>query len=238
MATAPPAPNLQTRPRATPFRCILRLRDRLELFLERFVDGDLTAQTEFAIYKAARDRRWAEKDAKSREVLAAAVAISTVTGPTDKTPAGNPVSCRIESLSPGNHIGEAMGLDVPKTRARDKGKEKALHPQDDADTGEAASRATGGSTARRRTSAPQLRTISGSSTFSSFVESTIGEHRRRKRKRSDARPGYFDPDLFPQEPSRDTDATGTGAEGGDRLEMNVPAELARRSWTVPIGTAK
>ncbi|KZL82884.1 hypothetical protein CI238_05341 [Colletotrichum incanum] len=237
MATSPPASNLQTRPRVTPFRCILRLRDRLELFLERFVDGDPTAQTEFEIYKADRDRTWVEKDVKSKNVLAATVAISTINGPTDKPPAENPVSSGVESVSPKNHVDGKIGLNVPKTRDRDKGKEKALYPADDANTGQA-SRAAESSTARRETSAPQLPNISRSSTFSSFVESTLGEHRRRKRKRSDARPGYFDPGLLPQEPSRGEKATVTGAEDGDRLEMNVPVELERRSRTVPIGTAK
>ncbi|GKT50957.1 uncharacterized protein ColSpa_11138 [Colletotrichum spaethianum] len=238
MASSPtPAP--QSRPRITPYRCILRLRDRLELFLERYIDGDRTAQTGFETYKTGRNRRWAEKDAKKRKEKgpAAAVAISIINSPADKTPAENPVYSGVEAVSPVDLVDEEVGLNIPKTRGKYEGKEKAIYTEDDADTGQA-SRATGGSAARPQTSAPQLRNISRSSAFSSFVESTLGEQRRRKRKRSDARPGYFDPDPFPQEPSCGTNATGAGVEDEDRLEMNVPVEVARRSWTVPIGTAR
>ncbi|KAK2056570.1 hypothetical protein LY76DRAFT_595038 [Colletotrichum caudatum] len=59
-------------------------------------------------------------------------------------------------------------------------------------------------------------------------------------KRSDARPGYFDPDPCPQGPSCGINATVTevGVGDEDRLEMNIPVELGRRSWSVPIGTAR
>ncbi|KAK1983508.1 hypothetical protein LZ30DRAFT_564960, partial [Colletotrichum cereale] len=238
-------PTLHRRPRATPYRCFVRLRDRLELVLERFVDGDPTAQAGFARYKADRDRRWAERDAKKKKkkkknkVPAAAVAVSIINGPTDETPVGNAASPEPDEVSSQNHVGEDVGLDVPKTRENDKGKGKkeALRPGDgDDDTG----RPAGGSTSKRQTSAPAPRGTPRSATFSSLVGFALEVQRWRKRKRSDARPGYFDPDPFPLGAGRRADATvaDVGAGDGDDLEMNVPVELGKRSWTVLIGTAR
>ncbi|EFQ28325.1 uncharacterized protein GLRG_03469 [Colletotrichum graminicola M1.001] len=250
MADSQP-PALHGRPRATPYRFFVRLRDRLELVLERFVDGDPTAQAGFERYKADRDRRWAERDArrmrkkkkKEKKVTAAAVAISVINGPTDETPVGDAASPGMDNVFPQNHADEETGLDAPKTgdKGKDKGKDNAPcqgDDDDDDDVGRAPG-AAGGSTARRHTDAPP-RGTQRSGTFSSLVGSTLGEQGRRKRKRPYARPGYFDPDPFPQGPSCGTDATvaevGVGDE--DRLEMNIPVELGRRSWTVPIGTAR
>ncbi|KAJ3944826.1 uncharacterized protein N0V96_004843 [Colletotrichum fioriniae] len=57
-----PPQHQHQRPRATPTRIFIRLRDRLQLLLERFVDGDTTAQAGFRTYKTHRDARWLAKD--------------------------------------------------------------------------------------------------------------------------------------------------------------------------------
>ncbi|KAK1967527.1 hypothetical protein LY78DRAFT_490552 [Colletotrichum sublineola] len=249
----PQPPTLHGHPRATPSRCFVRLRDRLELFLERFVDGDPTAQAGFESYKADRDRKWAERDTmkkeeakkkkkKKKKVSIATVAISITNGPADETPVWNATSPGTDDVPTQNHDNGETGLNVPKTRKKDKGKSKENTPcpEDDDDMGRFPG-AAGGSRARRHVDVPpRQRGTQRSTTFSSLVGSTLGEQRRRKRKRSDARPGYFDPDPFPQGPSCDTNTTFAEAGVGDedRLEMNVPVDLGRRSWTFPIGTAR
>ncbi|WQF89025.1 hypothetical protein CDEST_14039 [Colletotrichum destructivum] len=238
----------EARPRTTPYRCMLRLRDRLELFLERYVDGDPTAPAEFSIYKADRDSRWAEKDAgmKMSKAPATAMAISIINGPADETPAGGPITAHPRADA-ADHSDDARGQNVTRARDRERGKgkgnETAVRPADGgAETGRPP-RAAGGSAAGRQAGAPRPRNMLRTSTLSSLIDSAIGEKRRRRRKRSDARPGYFDPGPFPSTPSRGAVLTGVGVGAGagadeDRLEMNVPVELARRSWTVPIGTAR
>ncbi|KAJ0162591.1 hypothetical protein CTA2_4308 [Colletotrichum tanaceti] len=263
-ATSAPAPapapsDAESRPRTTPYRCVLRLRDRLELFMERYVDGDPTAPAEFGIYKAERDRRWAEKDVgrKMSKAPAAAMAISIINsnGPADEASVGTPVTAH-PGVEAADHGDDAAGQNVTRARDRDregdrekgkgKGDETAVRPADGgaAETGRPP-RAAGGSAAGRQVGAPRPRNMLRSSTLSSLIDSAIGEKRRRRRKRSDARPGYFDPSLSPPTPSCGAASTGVGvgAEVGagadeDQLEMNVPTELARRSWTVPIGTAR
>ncbi|KAK2040233.1 hypothetical protein LZ31DRAFT_634191 [Colletotrichum somersetense] len=250
MMANPQPPTLHGRPRATPYRCFVRLRDRLELVLERFVDGDPTAQAEFERYKADRNRRWAERDRRKKrrkeekKVPTAAIAISIINGPADETPVRDAASPGTDYVFPQNHVDEETGLDLPKTRDKDKGKGRENVPcpgdhDDDDDDVERPPGAAGGSTAGRRTDALP-RGTHRSATFPSLVGSTLGEKRRRKKKRSDARPGYFDPDPCLQGPSCGTNATVTevGVGDEDRLEMNIPVELGRRSWTVPIGTAR
>ncbi|KAK1997808.1 hypothetical protein LX36DRAFT_657206 [Colletotrichum falcatum] len=259
MANPQPPMTPRGRPRATLYRCFVRLRDRLELVLERFVDGDPTAQAEFESYKADRDRRWAERDAKDKKkrekkkkkkkekkVSAAAVAISIINGPTDEAPVWNAASPGTDDAPPGSHADEKTGPGIPKARGegRGKGKEDASWPGGDDDDDDGVERppgVAGGPTARRhQTDAPPPRGTQRSATLSSLVGSTLGDPRRRKRRWPDSRPGYFDPDPFPQGPSRGANATvaevGVGDE--DRLEMNIPVELGRMSWTFPIGTAR
>ncbi|KAK6216695.1 hypothetical protein QIS74_06809 [Colletotrichum tabaci] len=248
-ATSPAAAssNAEARPRTTPYRCVLRLRDRLELFLERYVDGDPTAPADFGIYKADRDRRWAEKDAgrKMSKAPAAAMAISIINGPADETPAGGPITA-YPGADAADHSDDAGGQNITRARDRERGKGKgnttAVRPADGGAETERPPRAAGGSAAGRQVGAPRPRNMLRSSTLSSLLDSAIGEKRRRRRKRSDARPGYFDPSPSPPTPSRSAALTGVGVGTGagadeDRLEMNVPVELTRRSWTVPIGTA-
>ncbi|OBR07824.1 hypothetical protein CH63R_09345 [Colletotrichum higginsianum IMI 349063] len=248
-AAAAASRNAEARPRTTPYRCVLRLRDRLELFLERYVDGDPTAPAEFGIYKTDRDRRWAEKDAgrKMSKAPAAAMAISIINGPADETPVGGPITAH-PGADAADHSDDAGGQNITRARGRERGKgkgnETAVRPADGGAETERPPRAAGGSAAGRQVGAPRPRKMLRSSTLSSLIDSAIGEKRRRRRKRSDARPGYFDPGPSPPTPSRSAALTGVGVGVGtgagadeDRLEMNVPVELARRSWTVPIGTA-
>ncbi|KXH68164.1 hypothetical protein CSAL01_02085 [Colletotrichum salicis] len=237
----------QPRPRATPARIFIRLRDRLELLLERFVDGDPTAQAGFRTYKAHRDARWLEKDRGPPSAALTAVSNANDGEPRHlKGPIEQGNQCRGVGL-PREDGGESpAGLALPNIR--DKGKRKQTTETQAHDPGKSSTLETASSNGKEKheTRVPsQPRGLSRSSTLSSIVSSTFlggsqrQRRRRRKRERSDARPGYFNPDPSPAlKPNRAKTSVVMKDDDGDRLEMNVPVELARRSWSVPVGTAR
>ncbi|OHE95308.1 hypothetical protein CORC01_09453 [Colletotrichum orchidophilum] len=246
----PPSPQQvpSTRPRVTPSRIFLRLRDRLELLLERFVERDATAQAEFMTYKAHRDRRWLEKDMDGGPAAAALAAVSNTTEPRrrQKSPINqdNPTVAYALPFRDDNVHDMFDEPVIPKTRDKDKDKEKASGLMRTLDKSQTLD---GKGAARQMRAPPQPRTLSRSSTLSSIIDSTFlggGQRRRRRRNRrgrSDARPGYFDPDLSPTTtpPRAQTQtAVSVARNDDDRLEMNVPVEVQRRSWNVPIGSAR
>ncbi|EXF86124.1 hypothetical protein CFIO01_11497 [Colletotrichum fioriniae PJ7] len=249
-----PPQHQHQRPRATPARIFIRLRDRLQLLLERFVDGDTTAQAGFRTYKTHRDARWLAKD--RGPASAALVAVSN-------TNDDEPIRRRSRKRSPVTQQGDLSvaggggdelprddvgeGLVIPKTR--EKGKEKQTTGTQAHDAGEPFTLETTSPDGkeRRQTRTPsQPRSLSRSNTLSSIVSSTFlggsqrqRRRRRRERERSDARPGYFDPGPSPAliKPPREQTSVAM-RDVDDRLEMNIPVELARRSWSVPVGTAR
>ncbi|KAK1448328.1 hypothetical protein CCUS01_11736 [Colletotrichum cuscutae] len=256
MTTAPhqpcPRQHQHQGPRATPARIFIRLRDRVQLLLERFVDGDTTAQAGFRTYKAHRDARWLARD---RGLASAALAAVSNTEDEPSRRSGK----RSAVMQQGN-LDVALGggdggggddvdegLVIPKTR--EQGKEKQMTGILAHDSGKPSTLETtsSGGKERRQTRTPsQLHSLSRSSTLSSIVSSTFlggsqrqQKRRRRKRDRSDARPGYFDPDPSPEltKPPR-AQASVVMRDDDDRLEMNVPVELAKGSWGVPVGTAR
>lgn len=200
MNTSQSCPQRQ-RPRATPARIFIRLRDRLQLFLERFVDGDATAQAGFRTYKAHRDARWLAKDRGPASAALAAVS-NTEDEPSrrsrKRSAAMQQGNLDVAGGGGGDDVDE--GLVIPKTR--EEGKEKQMTGILARDAGKPSTLETTSLNGieKRQTRAPsQPRSLSRSSTLSSIVSSTFlggsqrQRRRRRKRERSDARPGYFDP---------------------------------------------
>ncbi|KAK1688768.1 hypothetical protein BDP55DRAFT_629324 [Colletotrichum godetiae] len=245
MTTTPHHP--QSRPRATPARIYIRLRDRLELLLERFVDGDPTAQAGFRSYKAHRNARRLEKDGGPASTALAVVSNANDGEPRRlKGPIEQGNQCCEVGL-PREDGGESpAGLVLPNTR--DKGKRKQTTETQAHDSGKSSALETtflNGKEKHQPRAPTQPRCLSRSSTLSSIFSSTFlgggqrQRRRRRKRERSDARPGYFDSDPSPAlKPTRAKTSVVVKDDDGDRLEMNLPVELARTSWSVPVGTAR
>ncbi|WYZ41877.1 hypothetical protein EsH8_V_000772 [Colletotrichum jinshuiense] len=231
---SPPSPSLPTRrPRVTPRRCATRLRDRLELLLERFVDKVPGVQADFAAYKADRDRSWGEADTATNKGAVAAVtpAVDTLY---DRAPVETPCSLGQQHAQLG--IVASGRQEDEQIEDRSDGQERGGYPGDNVgirgflgDTGLATK-------ARKADMRARPRNVSGSSTFSSVVDAALREARRRKRKLSDARPGYFDPDPFPRTTGHGGTTAATG--GGDELVMNIPVELENRSRAGSIGIAR
>ncbi|OLN82225.1 hypothetical protein CCHL11_09895 [Colletotrichum chlorophyti] len=200
MPSLPPSPGKRSRPRPTLHRCIVRLRDRVELFLERHVDGDPTSGAEYSAYKKQRDKIWMEEDQGKEAILPAAALLK------NRAP--------IHATS-----GRITSADMPEYIQYDrvKDKESGFSPEIINRQGSAA----------KKTAAGRPRDLSRASTFSLTISSALGEVRRRRRKRSDARPGYFDPAPWPGTSERTNTGVGIGNE--DHLGMNIPVELAKPS---------
>ncbi|KAK1728790.1 uncharacterized protein BDZ83DRAFT_102180 [Colletotrichum acutatum] len=240
-----PRQHQHQRPRATPARIFIRLRDRLQLFLERFVDGETTAQAGFRTHKAHRNARWLAKDQGPASAALAAVSNTNDDEPSRRSGKKSPVAGGVGP--PCGNVGER--LIIPKTREKGKGKGTPTAGALTHGSGKPFTlETTSPDVKERRQRLPpsQPRSLSRSSTLSSIVSSTLlggsqrqQKRRRRKRERSDARPGYFDPDPSPAlSKSPRVQTLVVMKEDDDRLVMNVPVELARRSWGVPVGTAK
>ncbi|KAI8252159.1 hypothetical protein K4K58_008078 [Colletotrichum sp. SAR11_239] len=216
-------------PRMSVYRCFVRLRDRLEFILVRYVDKDPYVQEDFPVYKAERDEKWAVEDGFHKQIplTKSATELETIK------------SCVEHPCAEGSAASpEPSEKATPDTRDKGKRKDTELFSGFDFGLGDASpsgqrknshngSRHTakdkGPVVERQITNESRPRDVSRSNTFTSVVDSTLSEARRRKRQRSDSKPGYFDPDPFHE----DVGASGAaGIQGeGDELVMNVPVEL-------------
>lgn len=224
------------------YRCVVRLRDHLGLR----ADKDPGARGVFS-------PQIAEAEGRRPPAVTPTSPTTTPTSPTavsrrrltkkprpSKTPDGSP---------PGTDHQAAASNGTENATAKDKGKRQGTEVfpgfnfgWDDQATGTGSGTklegensrhvekddrdADSGQRRRRRPApGPSPGNLSKSSTVSSFLDSKRSEARRRKRKKSDSRPGYFDPGPFAD------DTTGTGSEvetGGDSLIMNIPVALRNR----------
>ncbi|KAJ5001606.1 hypothetical protein K4K48_001174 [Colletotrichum sp. SAR 10_66] len=217
-------------PRMSVYRYFVRLRDRLEFILVRYVDKDPHVQEDFPIYKAERDEKWAVEDGFHKQIPStkSATELETIKPCVEHPGAeGSPVSPELlERATP------------DATRDKSKRKDTELFSGFDFGLGDASpsgqrknshngsrhtAKDTGPAAERQNTNESRPRDGSRSNTFTSVVDSTLPETRRHKRQRSDSKPGYFDPDPFHE------DAGASGAAGiqgeGDEVVMNVPVEL-------------
>ncbi|KAL3302703.1 hypothetical protein RB213_007495 [Colletotrichum asianum] len=230
----PPPHSRVAQPRMSVYRYFVRLRDRLEFILVRYVDKDPHVQEDFPIYKAERDEKWAVEDGFHKQIplTKSATELETIK------------SCVEQRCAEGSPASSKPPERATPDATRDKGKRKdtELFSGFDFGLGDASpsgqrknshngSRHTakdkGPAAERQNTNESRPRDVSRSNTFTSVVDSTLSESRRRKRQRCDSRPGYFDPDPFHE----DVGASGAaGIQGeGDELVMNVPVELRNGS---------
>ncbi|KAF5507044.1 hypothetical protein CGCA056_v012912 [Colletotrichum aenigma] len=225
----PPPHSQMAQPRMSVYRYFVRLRDRLEFILVRYVDKDPHVQKDFPIYKAERDEKWAVEDGFHKQ-------IPLTKSTTELETIKSCVKQRCAEASPASP--ESPKKATPDTGDKGKKKDAELFSGFDFGLGDAspsgqrknshngsqhAAKDKGLAIERQNTHESRPRDVSRSNTFTSVVDSTLSESRRRKRQRSDSKPGYFDPDPF----HGDVSAAGTaGIQGeGDELVMNVPVEL-------------
>ncbi|KAF6819567.1 hypothetical protein CSOJ01_01310 [Colletotrichum sojae] len=211
------------------YRCVVRLRDR---FGAR-ADSDLGPRASFAP-QAETERR----DGGRAAVVATSPTTASrkrLTKPRpSKTPPSSPseanhqrttirtetVSAQDKAQRQGTEVfpGFNFGLDEATTGTESGTKPESKTPENDtkeADSGRRGQR-------RNTPPSPSPGNLSKSSTMSSFLDSKRSEARRRKRKKSDSRPGYFDPGPF----AKETTGGDTEVEiGGDSLVMNIPRRV-------------
>ncbi|KAF4810431.1 hypothetical protein CGCSCA5_v010632 [Colletotrichum siamense] len=229
----PPPRSQMAQPRMSVYRYFVRLRDRLEFILVRYVDKDPHVQEDFPLYKAERDEKWAVEDGFHKQIPStkSATELETIK------------SCVEHPCAEGSAASpEPSEKATPDTRDKGKRKDTELFSGFDFGLGDASpsgqrKNSHNGSqhtakdkkpaVERPNTNESPTRDVSRSNTFTSVVDSTLSESRRRKRQRSDSKPGYFDPDPFHE----DVGAAGTAEiQGeGDELAMNVPVELRNGS---------
>ncbi|KAF6844774.1 hypothetical protein CMUS01_00708 [Colletotrichum musicola] len=223
--TNPPRQHSQ-QPQMSLYRCVVRLRDR---FGPR-ADTDPGARAVFAPHNAETERR----DGGRATVATTSPTVASrkrLTKPRpSKTPPSSPsetnrqtttirtqtVSAQDKGQRQGTEVfpGFNFGLDEATTGMGSGTKSESKTPE--IDTKEADS----GRRGQRRNTPPSPSNLSKSSTVSSFFDSKRSEARRRKRKKSDSRPGYFDPGPF----AKGTTGGDTEVDvGGDSLIMNIPS---------------
>ncbi|KAH0426169.1 hypothetical protein CcaCcLH18_10497 [Colletotrichum camelliae] len=220
-------------PRMSAYRYFVRLRDRLEFILVRYVDNDPHVQEDFPVYKAERNEKWAVEDGFHKQIPST----KSVTELDAMKPCVEHPCARESPASP-----ESPERATPDARGKGKRKDTELFSGFDFGLGDASPAAQrtnshsgsqhtvkdkGPAVERQNTNESRPRDVSRSNTFTSVVDSTLSEARRRKRQRSDSKPGYFDPDPF----HKDAGLAGTARiQGeGDELVMNVPIELHNES---------
>lgn len=216
-------------PRMSVYRYFVRLRDRLEFILVRYVDKDPYVQEDFPVYKAERDEKWAVEDGFHKQIPSTKSATeletikSCVEHPCAEGSAASPKpseKATPDTRDKGKRKDTELfsGFDFGLGDASKSGQRKNSH-----DSSQHAAKDKGPAVERQITNESRPRDVSRSNTFTSVVDSTLSESRRRKRQRSDSKPGYFDPDPF----HGDVSAAGTAViQGeGDELVMNVPVEL-------------
>ncbi|KAL0942194.1 uncharacterized protein CTRU02_200080 [Colletotrichum truncatum] len=227
-----PAQPQATRPRMSLYRYFIRLCDRLELILLRYVDKDPYAQGDFEAYKKERNEAWAEDYTVKEAVLTTAIATSGPETTMATTECQRPVEGNRTPLDPitteieDHAMNEGKGRDVEVFSGVSFGIEPANSGDQDAKNDSTPLRGGKGvdvPVKRRHTDGVKRHNVSRPKTLLSVIESRLSEARRRKRKKSDARPGYFNPG-----PSLAGDGGARmkgDEEEGDKLVMNVPTNL-------------
>ncbi|KAF9882370.1 hypothetical protein CkaCkLH20_00406 [Colletotrichum karsti] len=210
------------------YRYFVRLRDRLELILLHYVDKDPYAKSDFAAYKIERDEKWAAKDGSAKVAPTTVIAgpeTANAAADEDASILPHTTTTMSETLSlkgkgketevfPGFDFGLAETTAEPRDAAGDKTPPDTEHEAKDFVHEKGTVNGT------------RPRDVSKASILSSIVDS--GDARRRKRAKSDSKPGYFDPNPFTGEEERgETVAEIQGK--GDELVMNIPIELQNRN---------